>query len=295
MRHKKLKMRPVSIFLVWLLIGTVIAGVLNITNDVEAPPPPQPLIIGDDAPDENLTIENETYHHYGNVILINQGEIKVKNAEFRVYGNIWTSQDSRITVNYSTFGFLSVTKWQFSINLYNVSELRVENSYIYSNLFANLLNPNDNSKVTFFNVTFTDWFSCKIADNSSIDVRDSFGPKGWASEFFFMDSATGNFSNIDGIINVFCVFHDGSVIDYSPFWNEYVFHFEFPADVPSASGIDYSFTIDDCWIYGNSPLLEKGCDVTVTDCITSVIIRPINDDQQFYKKLAFTYFRLFFG
>ncbi len=279
MIHKKLKKRLVSIFLVWLLIGTVIAGVLNITDDVEAPPPPSPLIIGDDAPDENLTIENTTYHHYGEVILINQGEIRVKNAEFRVYGNIWAFQDSRITVNYSTFGFLSVTKWQFSINLYNVSELRVENSQIYSNLFANLLNPNDYSKVTFFNVTFTDWFSCKIADNSNIDVRDSYGPKGWASEFFFMDSATGYFSNITGIINVFCVFHDGSIIIYSPLWNESVSHFEFPADVTFHFWVNYSFVIDNCYIYGNSPLLEKGCNVTVTNCITSVIIRPTNDDQ----------------
>ncbi|UCE74686.1 MAG: fibronectin type III domain-containing protein [Methanomassiliicoccales archaeon] len=235
------------------------------------------LIIGDDSPNEKLLIEN-TYHHYGNVYLTNQGEIEVKNGEFRVYGNIWAFHESKIIVNSSTFGFLSVTKWQFSINLFNTSELRVENSNIYSNLFPNLINPNNDSKISFINVTFTDWFSCKMADNSSVEVKDSYGPKGWASEFFFMDSAQGNFSNIDGIINVFTVFHDGSVIDYSPLWNEYVFHFEFPADVPFASGIDYSFIIDDCYIYGNSPLLEKGCDVTVRNCITSVIIRPINDD-----------------
>ncbi|UCE37935.1 MAG: fibronectin type III domain-containing protein [Thermoplasmata archaeon] len=265
--------------LVWVLICTAFSGMLIITENAEAPPPPQNLIIGDDTPDEILLIDNTVYHHYGNVYVYNQGEIQVINGgEFRVYGNIWMSNDSKIVVNNSIFGFLSVTKWQFSINLFNVSELQVKDSQIYSNLFPNLINPNDNSKISFNNVTFTDWFSCKMADNSTVDLRDSYGPKNWISEFFFMDYATGNFSNLDGIINVFTVFHDGSIIDYSPLWNEYVFHFEFPADVPFSSGVYYSFVIDDCHIYGNSPLLEKGCDVTVRNCITSVIIRPTNDD-----------------
>jgi preprotein translocase subunit SecG len=273
------KKRVMAMVLIGMLFFTITPnlGMVNDNSNIVSADPFD-LIIGDAPPNEKLLLENTTYLHYGDVFIFNQGEIEVKNAEFRVYGNIWIFSDGKITVDNGTFGFLSVTKWQFSINLFNVSELRVQNSQIYSNLYANLINPNDNSSISFDNVTFTDWFSCKMADNSSVDLRDSYGPKGWASEFFFMDYATGNFSNVSGIINVFTVFHNGAIIDYSPLWNEYVFHYEFPADVPFAVGVNYNITIDDCWIYGNSPLLEKDSDVTVRNCITSVIIRPINDD-----------------
>jgi hypothetical protein len=279
MKRNLLKKRIITVILTgmlfWMLTPNL--GMVNDSSNIVSADPFD-LIIGDAPTNEKLLLENTTYHHYGDVFIFNQGEIEVKNAEFRVYGNIWMFQDGKIKVNNGTFGFLSVTKWQFSINLFNNTEFRVEDSQIYSNLFPNLINPNDFSSLIFDNVTFTDWFSCKMADNSTVDLRDSYGPKGWASEFFFMDYATGYFSNLTGIINVFTVFHDGAIIDYSPLWNEYVFHYEFPADVPFAVGVYYNITIDDCWIYGNSPLLEKGSDVTVRNCITSVIIRPINDD-----------------
>ncbi len=186
------------------------------------------LIIGDDDPYETFYITNTTFNLLGNLIIINHGSVIVENSRFLIQGNILVFNNGSISTYNSTIGFLSISRWQYTINLYDNASLILNQSNFYSNGYPNLLNSFDTSRVRIEETIFNDWLSCLISDNSSIYVGNSTGPRGYTSEFFFRDYSTGTLYHINGIINIFYILQKDSIIDYSPFLDEYIKHFEFP-------------------------------------------------------------------
>ena len=240
--------------------------------------PQSDLVIGDDQPDETFYITNTTFDLIGNLIIINQGRVVVENSWFLVQGNILVFNNGSIYSNNSTIGFHSLSRWQYTLNLYNDASLYIVNSTFYSDGYPNLLNAFHNSTVIIKDTLFSDWLTCLFSDNSSVVVRDCNGSRGYTSEFFFRDHSQGELHHITGVINVFYIFQKDSIVDYSPFLNEYVNHFEFPNDVPTVYNVKYTVVIDSCFILGNTPLIERGANVTLRNATSSIIIRTTNDD-----------------
>ncbi len=49
-------------------------------------------------------------------------------------------------------------------------------------------------------------------------------------------------------------------------------------NIPYFYNINYKVTVDSCHILGNTPLIERGADVTLRDSKSSIIIRTTNND-----------------
>ncbi|RLF39709.1 MAG: hypothetical protein DRN12_06580, partial [Thermoplasmata archaeon] len=240
--------------------------------------PIQDLIIGDDDPYEVFYIRNTTFNLLGNLIIINHGRLFIENSTFLVQGNILIFNNGSISSYNSTIGFLAISRWQYTINLYDNASLFWNQSNFYSNGYPNLLNSFDRSRVNIEESIFSDWLSCLISDNSSISIRNCSSIRGYTSEFFFKDYSIGKLYHIDGVINIFYIFQNDSVIDYSPFVDEYIEHFEFPGDISNIYNVNYKIIVDSCFIHSNTPVIEKGADVTLRNSESSIIIRATNSD-----------------
>ena len=263
-----------KIFILPMVFLILISNINQISYGI----PQSNLIIGDDDPYEIFYITNTTFNLIGDLIIINHGRLVVENSRFLVQGNILVFNNGSIYSHNSTIGFLAISRWQYTINLYDNASLFFNQSNFYSNGYPNLLNSFDNSRVKIEGTIFSDWLSCLFSDDSSIYIGNSTGSRGYTSEFFFKDSSIGKLFHINGVINIFYIFQKGSVIDYSPFLDEYIEHFEFPGDLSDVYNVNYSVIIDSCFISGNTPLIERGADVTLRDSKSSIIIRTTNDD-----------------
>lgn len=233
------------------------------------------LVVGLFNPHETLHVHNDTtWWHFGNVYIINHGVMLIENAEFRNYGDIGIFGHGKLLVDSSDFGFLPIYWWQFMFGGFDSSEVRIENSHFCYSLPI-LTGGFDNCQLSFINMQFDTWLSGYFYDNAGITIDNCHGLTG---EYCMMDSATGSITvtNSDTVA-IWLSFFNGSVIDFTTFYEEFVEHWKFPENV-GATGIPYSVTIDSSYLRNTSVMLYSGSDVTLQDSYTPVRIRATRTD-----------------
>ncbi len=232
------------------------------------------LIVGYPNPNETLYVHDTTYLHYGDICVMNNGVILIENADFLNYGDIWLLNNGKLLADSSRVGFLQIFSWQFNFFTADNSELKLENSHFYANLFPALVNCGYNSQVSWINTYFDDWIAGFLCNQAEITIEDCHGLVG---EYAFSDTSRGTFTR-SGSLTVWLVFEEGDTVDYFPFHEEFVAHWILPDNLPLCKGVDYCITVDSCYILENGPWFHSGSDVTIRDCETPPIIRATGTD-----------------
>ncbi|MCK4575616.1 hypothetical protein KAU34_04340, partial [candidate division WOR-3 bacterium] len=232
------------------------------------------LIVGWPDPNETLYVHDTTWWHFGNIYIVNHGVMLIQGAEFRNYGNIWLFNYGKFHADSSEIGFLPFYWWQFSFGGKDSSEILLSNSYFCFSLPILIGGFND-CHISLINMQSDAWKSGYFYDNAGLTIDNCHGLTG---EYCMMDSATGSISvtNSDTIA-IWLSFFNGSVADFSTFYEEFVEHWQFPEDA-GATGIPYSVTIDSSFIWNTSVMLYKGSDVTLRNSYTTVRIRATRTD-----------------
>lgn len=76
--------------------------------------PQQDLIIGEDDPDEEVTITGE-YFLDGNIIILNQGTLNLIDADFSLKGNIFLLDSAQFNIRSGLFTALAEYIYQYLI------------------------------------------------------------------------------------------------------------------------------------------------------------------------------------
>jgi hypothetical protein len=232
------------------------------------------LIIGWPDPHETLYVHDTTWWHFGNVYIVNHGVMLIQNAEFRNYGNILLFNHGKFLADSSKIGFLPFYWWQFTFGGKDSSEIQLSNSQFCFSLPI-LTGGFDNCQLSFLNMQFDVWLSGYFYGDAGITIDNCHGLTG---EYCMMDSATGyiTVTNSDTIA-IWLSFFNGSVVDFTTFYEEFVEHWQFPEDV-GATGIPYSVTVDSSFLRNTSVMLYCGSNVTLRDSYTPIRIRATRTD-----------------
>ncbi|KPL20885.1 MAG: hypothetical protein AMS23_10215 [Bacteroides sp. SM1_62] len=237
---------------------------------------------------DTLFVADTTWSHQGEIFVVKNGVVIIKNAEFENYGNIWISNNGKVLVESGTefqnggnillfdngkfladsskVEFLSAYPWQFGFRGQDSSIVKIENSTfgftLLFRLIPAIIGLYGNSQFSLINTYSYAWKSGLLFENSKAHVANC---KGQTGEYWMMANATGavNISNSENV-GIWLSFPKGSVADLSTFYNEFVDHWEFP-DGAGATGIPYSWTVDSSHIQRSSVLINPGSNVTVRD------------------------------
>lgn len=227
-------------------------------HDYEIPYTRDDIIIGDQAA-ETLYVSGYFYNH-GNIIIINDGVLNVKNADFNLDGNIMINNSGKALIDSSSVNFLQHYIYQYAIVATDSGYFSMTNSSSRFNGYPINLNLQKSARLYMDNVVHEDWITAVIFENGNVVLNNV----GICGEWLFDHSAYAEFHNTRTLLTWYFL-GDSSYIDFTFPPGDTVYGFYFDSTLSNISGINYHVEIDsavDC-MWAAIPL--KGSDVTIRD------------------------------
>jgi hypothetical protein len=212
------------------------------------------------TPGDSLHITGN-YNFNGTILVVNDGKLVFEDCEAVINGDIIIfGDDAKVWMLNSTMHFPQSFIYQRGIIAAGSAELNVVNSTLDYYGLSHDLSIADNAVVNWTDVTKIGFTTCGLSSNARINIDGT----NQAGEFNMMDNATANLSNATTILiwhhipspgNHDVVFPNGTSISNNEF-----------SDInPGVSGIEYSYTIENCndVMWGLMP--EPESELTITD------------------------------
>lgn len=216
------------------------------------------IIIGDE-PAETLNITGYFYNN-GNIIVINDGVLNIKNADFNLDGNIIVINQGKATADSSTLNFIQHYIYHHVIGTMDSASFSIRNSETSFNGYPFGINIQGIAQFIIQNVVNHDWTTAGVWGNATVSL-DNVGITG---EWLFADDCYAQFKHVDNFLTWY-FFPDSSVVDLTFPDEDTVCGFYIDSTLSNVSGIGYHVEIDsstDC-MWAAIPL--KGSDVTIRD------------------------------
>ncbi len=212
------------------------------------------------TPGDSINISGD-YSFNGTILVVNDGKLVFEDCEAVINGDILIfGEEAKVWMLNSTMHFPQSFIYQRGIIAAGSAELTIVNTTLdYYGLSHDLVIA-DNAIVNWTDVTKIGFTTCGLSSNASINIDGT----NQAGEFIMMDNATANFSNaatllvwhhIPSTASLDIVFPNGTSISNNEF-----------SDInPGVSGIEYSYTIENCndVMWGLMP--EPESELTISD------------------------------
>jgi len=214
------------------------------------------IIIGD-TPGETLRITG-SYQVDGNIILINDGVLIVKNASLTLKGSILGNNNSEVLIDSSYIHFPQIHIYQYGIFLYDSSYFEMKNTEIFGNFMPLNFGLTGNVIVNMTGNNFDNaFFTTVLFGASELTLNKGNLP----GEYIMMDSSKAHFKNIDSLL-LWLHLVDQSSVDFQ-FPRGFLTGFVFDSTLPNVSGIKYHVDIDSSSgvMWGLFP--SSGCDAVI--------------------------------
>lgn len=216
------------------------------------------IVIGDE-PAETLDISGYFYND-GDIIIINDGVLNMKNADFNLAGNIIMVNQGKAVIDSSVLNFIQHYIYHHLIVVTDTAHFSIMNSETSFSGYPFSMSIQGTGSFIMDNVVNHDWTTAGVAENATVYL-DNVGITG---EWLFTDDCSAQFKNVDNFLTwYFC--EDSSIVDISFPAGDTVYGFYFDSTLSNVNGIGYHVEIDsstDC-LWATIPL--KGSDVTVRD------------------------------
>jgi hypothetical protein len=212
------------------------------------------------TPNDSLHITG-SYNFDGTIVVYNDGKLVFEDSDALVNGDLLIfGNDAKVWIMNSTVHFPQSFIYQRGIIVAGNAELNVINSTLDYYGLPHDLSIADNAVVNWTDVTKIGFTTCGLTANASINIDGT----NQAGEFIMMNNATANFQNATTILvwhhipatgSLDILFPDGTNISNNEFNNIN----------PGVTGIDYSYSINNCnnVMWGLMP--EPESSVTITD------------------------------
>lgn len=215
------------------------------------------LIIGD-TPAETLNVTGYFYNE-GNIIIINDGVLEVKNADFNLDGDIIIANNGVATFDSSDVNIIQHYIYHHILFVTDSAYCSIKNSETSFNGYQLSFSIAFDGEINMQNVTNQDWITAGVQHTASVTLRDITGLTG---EWLFLDECYAEFKHVDYLLTWY-FFPDSSVVDFDFPEDDTLYGFYLDSTLASVSGVGYHVEIDsstDC-MWATIPL--KGSDVII--------------------------------
>jgi hypothetical protein len=215
------------------------------------------LVIGD-TPAETLSVTGYFYNE-GNITIINDGVLKVKNADFNIDGDIVIANQGKAIFDSSEINFVQHYIYHHSLLAIDSAYFSITNSETAFNGYQISFNIAGNAGINMNNVTNQDWITAVVQQNATATLRDV---AGYTGEWLFASDCYAQFKNVEHLLTWY-FFPGASVVDFDFPEDDTIYGFYIDSTLANVSGIGYHVEIDsstDC-MWATIPL--RGSDVIV--------------------------------
>lgn len=238
--------------------GVYLSGVSQYLSGFEIEFERDDIIIGD-QPAETLYISGYFYHS-GNIIVMNDGVLIIKNADFNLDGDISVVDQGTAMTDSSAFNIIQHYIYQHIIFVNDSASFSIMNSQ--TSFYGHQININVQGAGEFVmdNVENNDWITAVIHQNATVFLDNV----DYTGEWLFIDNCYAQFKHVDYFISWY-FFPDSAVVDMAFPDGDTVYGFYIDSTLSNVNGIGYHVEIDsstNC-LWATIPL--RGSDVTIND------------------------------
>ncbi|MGB9722111.1 MAG: hypothetical protein ACPL28_11625 [bacterium] len=195
------------------------------------------IIIGD-TPGETLFVSGYFYNG-GNIFIVNDGVLRLKNADFNLDGNIYVLNKGKVLVDSSYLKFLQDYIYQYGITLIDSAEFMLTNSNTRYNGFPFGFSTGGFSKVIIQNTTNYDWTTAMVSGWANVYLNNV----GVTGEWLFSDYCFAHFKNVDNFLSWY-FFPESSMVNIKFPDGAQVDRFFIDSTLGNIQGIGYHIEID---------------------------------------------------
>jgi len=233
------------------------------------------LIVGNDAPDETLTLTQDTTVT-GDIVIMQQGTLVVDGVTLRLDGNIIVVDSGTFDMVGGTLAFQSVYRYQHGFSVSGSGTVRLSNASVTSNGHNLNAGFSESSRFELTDTTFASGITTALFQDASADVNGS-NPLEWVLQ----DNGSLRIAHNNGPFIFWPIFPDGSTADISFPDGNHVDDFSLSDADPNVNGLGVSISLTDVGQVWWGLMLRSGADVTVRDSTmrtTGIIVDEGGDE-----------------
>ena len=215
------------------------------------------LVIGD-TPAETLSVTGY-YYNEGNVVIVGDGVLEVKNADFNLDGDIIIAGRGQAIFDSSNVNIIQHYIYQRLLFVTDSAYCSITNSETSFSGYQLSVSIALDGEINMRNVTNQDWITAAVQHTASAVLRDV---DGYTGEWLFAGDCSAEFKHVDYLLTWY-FFSDGSVADFDFPEEDTIYAFSLDSTLANVSGVGYHVDIDSCTdcMWATIPL--RGSDVTI--------------------------------
>ncbi|MFZ1731112.1 MAG: hypothetical protein WBQ23_14225 [Bacteroidota bacterium] len=221
---------------------------------------PGDLIVG--FPNSNEVREiNDNLDVDGDLIVVNNGTLRLNGITLRVRGNIYLMHSGRLEVQGGTLEIRQDYLYQRGITIANKSSLWLNSALLNCGGFNLNVAVTDTAVWRLDATAVTSGLTTTVLDKyASVEAAGSEK----LGEFLYFDHARADFTNCTGLLT-WLTLPSGSTLETSLPGSQVLGSYAFP-DSAAAAGFDYRLRWEGCFGLLWGLMLESGCTATLRDC-----------------------------
>ena len=215
------------------------------------------LIIGDDNPDETLTITGN-YLLVGNLTIINNGKVILDHANFQIDGDINVFGTGSLQATGGNFDVIQQFTYEHKILIGESGLFSLDSVQFHSSEQSWSVTAIDSGLYKMTNSTVSNGFITAgfFGDASALIINDQL-----PGEFLCFGNNDIQFRNNDWLL-FWLVLFDSSTVDVELPGDSLLTGWQFNENQPNVSGISYSVSIDSCTNVNWGLISQSGSDAT---------------------------------
>lgn len=195
------------------------------------------IVIGD-TPAETLYITGNFFNE-GNIMVLNDGVLKIKNANFNLNGDIYVFGGGKATADSSVINIIQYYIYHHSIVVADSGKFYVTDCQTAFNGYQISIAIAGKGDLRMTNVTNRDWITAGLYQSGRA-VLDRVGTMG---EWLFSENCYARFHRVDGLLSWF-FFENGSNVTINFPEGDSTRSFYIDSTRPGVSGVHYHVEID---------------------------------------------------
>jgi hypothetical protein len=217
------------------------------------------IVIGD-TPAETLSVTGY-YYNQGNIVIVGDGVLEVKNANFNLDGDILITGRGRAIFDSSDVNIVQHYIYQHVLFIVDSAYCSITNSETSFSGYQLSVSIALDGEINMRNVTNQDWITAAVQHTAGAVLRDV---DGYTGEWLFAGDCSAEFKHVDYLLTWY-FFSDGSVVDFDFPEEDTIYAFSLDSTLANVSGVGYHIDIDSCTdcMWATIPL--RGSDVTIRD------------------------------
>ena len=217
------------------------------------------IVIGD-TPAETLSVTGY-YHNEGNIIIVGDGVLEVKNADFNLDGDIMIIDHGQAIFDSSDVNIIQHYIYQHVLFVSDSACCSITNSETSFGGYQLSVNIALDGEINMRNVTNEDWITAVVQHTARATLRYV---DGYTGEWLFLGDCSAEFKRVDYLLTWY-FFSSGSVVDFDFPEEDTIYDFYLDSTLGNVSGVGYHVEIDSCTdcMWATIPL--RGSDVIVRD------------------------------